>query len=97
MKRSTDRIRVTHTGSLPRPQEIFDMMKARAEGKVVDDKLFEEKLTRGVAEVVRMQKERGIDVVSDGECSKPSFLGFIGERLSGYEARIPPEIGRAHV
>lgn len=89
MKRSTDRIRVTHTGSLPRPQEIFDMMKARSEGRPVDEKVFEAQLTRAVAQVVRRQKEAGIDVVSDGECSKPSFLGYIGERLSGYEARIP--------
>ncbi len=90
MKRSTDRIRTTHTGSLPRPPEIFEFMRAREAGVAIDENAFEAALTRCVAQSVRRQKECGIDVVNDGECSKPSFLGYIGERLSGFEKRIPP-------
>ena len=90
MKRSTDRIRTTHTGSLPRPPEILDTLRLKEAGKPYDQRAFEAALTRCVAESVLRQKQCGIDVVSDGECSKPSFLGYIGERLAGFEARIPP-------
>jgi len=90
MKRSSDRIRTTHTGSLPRPPEILDTLRLKEAGKPYDQKAFEAALVRCVAESVLRQKQCGIDTVSDGECSKPSFLGYIGERLSGFEPRIPP-------
>ena len=89
MKRSTDRIRVTHTGSLPRPPEILATMHLIAAGKPHDEKAHEAAIARGVAESVKRQKDCGIDVVNDGECGKPSFLGYIGGRLSGFEARVP--------
>ncbi len=90
MKRSTDRIRTTHTGSIPRPKEIFEFMKARASGQPVEEKSFEEALKKNVAEIVRRQVESGIDVVNDGECGKPSFNNYVAERVGGFEARIPP-------
>jgi 5-methyltetrahydropteroyltriglutamate--homocysteine methyltransferase len=90
MKRSTDRIRTTHTGSLPRPPEILEMMRVKEAGKPYDAAAYEAALTRHVAETVKKQVEAGIDVVNDGECSKPSFLAYQGERLGGFEARIPP-------
>jgi len=90
MKRSTTRIRTTHTGSLPRPPELFDAMRARAAGQAIDERAYEASLTRNVAETVRKQVEAGIDVVTDGECSKPSFQHYVAERLEGFEARVPP-------
>jgi 5-methyltetrahydropteroyltriglutamate--homocysteine methyltransferase len=90
MQRNTNRIRTTHTGSMPRPQEIFDLMQARLSGAPYDAALFEAALKKHVTDIVRKQVEAGIDVVNDGECSKPSFNHYIGERLAGFEARIPP-------
>jgi len=89
MKRSTDRVLTTHTGSLPRPLDILEAMRARAAGEPIDEDAFELSLKRAVADSVRRQAEAGIDVVNDGECGKPSFAGYALERLSGFEARIP--------
>ena len=89
MKRSTDRIRTTHTGSLPRPPEILEMMRAREAGQPVDEQAFEEKLAKHVDEIVRRQVACGIDVVNDGECGKPAFLAYQAERIGGLEARVP--------
>ena len=90
MKRSTQRIRTTHTGSMPRPRAIFEFMQARAAGTPVDEQAYEAALKHHVAEIVRKQVEAGIDVVNDGECSKPSFQNYVAERLAGFEARMPP-------
>ena len=90
MKRSTSRIRTTHTGSLPRPAEMLDTMRAQAAGQAWDSRAYEAALTRHVADIVRKQVEAGIDVVNDGECSKPSFQTYVAERLEGFEARMPP-------
>jgi 5-methyltetrahydropteroyltriglutamate--homocysteine methyltransferase len=90
MKRSTDKIRTTHTGSLPRPSDVFATMQAIASGRPYDAEAYEASLTRHVAEIVRRQVEAGIDVVNDGECSKPSFQHYLSERLAGFETRVPP-------
>jgi 5-methyltetrahydropteroyltriglutamate--homocysteine methyltransferase len=90
VKRSTDRIRTTHTGSLPRPPEMLEMMRAKEAGGAFDQKVFDEKLTKHVADIVRRQVDCGIDVVNDGECGKPAFLAYQAERLAGLEARVPP-------
>lgn len=89
MKRSTSRIRTTHTGSLPRPLDMLETMRAKEAGQPFDSVAYEAALTRHVADIVRKQVEAGIDVVTDGECSKPSFQGYVGERLDGFEARVP--------
>jgi 5-methyltetrahydropteroyltriglutamate--homocysteine methyltransferase len=89
MKRSSERIRTTHTGSLPRPPEILDALHAQAEGRSCDRAAYERALRQQVHAIVRRQVEAGIDVVSDGECSKPSFRAYSVERLGGFEARIP--------
>jgi 5-methyltetrahydropteroyltriglutamate--homocysteine methyltransferase len=82
MRRSTDRILTTHAGSLPRPDDLLDMMQARAEGPA-----YQKRLREAVAEVVRKQADVGIDVMSDGEYGKPSFLSYINDRLGGFEQR----------
>jgi 5-methyltetrahydropteroyltriglutamate--homocysteine methyltransferase len=89
MKRSTDRIRTTHTGSLPRPPQVLEGLRAQAEGRPFDAQAFEALLKESVAEIVRKQAEAGIDVVGDGECSKPSFRAYLAERIGGFEARVP--------
>jgi 5-methyltetrahydropteroyltriglutamate--homocysteine methyltransferase len=90
MKRSSSRIRTTHTGSLPRPPELLETMRAMATGQTYDSAAYEAALTKHVGEIVRKQVEAGIDVVNDGECSKPSFNNYLAERLGGFEARMPP-------
>jgi 5-methyltetrahydropteroyltriglutamate--homocysteine methyltransferase len=80
------RIRTTHTGSLPRPPEILEAVRAHfASGKPMDEPL----LARQVEAMVRKQVEAGIDIVTDGEMSKPSFLQYLAERMDGFEPRVP--------
>jgi 5-methyltetrahydropteroyltriglutamate--homocysteine methyltransferase len=90
MKRSTDRILTTHVGSLPRPDELIELMFAKAEGKPVDAGLLDEKTRDAVCEVVARQKEAGIDIVSDGEMSKPSYATYVTERLTGFGGTSNP-------
>lgn len=89
MKRDTNRIMTTHVGSLPRPHDLLDMMKARltGEGKAPDERAYQSKITEAVAEIVRKQVESGIDIVTDGELSKAGFFVYAKERLSGFVAR----------
>ncbi|HEX7053438.1 MAG TPA: cobalamin-independent methionine synthase II family protein [Burkholderiales bacterium] len=84
------RIRTTHTGSLPRPPAMLAALRERAAGKGGDEAAYEAALARHVAEIVRRQVEAGIDIVTDGECSKPSFRAYLAERIGGFEARVPP-------
>ncbi len=83
-------LRTTHTGSLPRPPEILRAMRERFELGRSDDAAYESLVRKHVGEIVRKQVEAGIDVVSDGECSKPSFRAYLAERIGGFETRIPP-------
>jgi 5-methyltetrahydropteroyltriglutamate--homocysteine methyltransferase len=87
MKRSTDRILTTHVGSLPRPDDLFDLMLDRMDGKAVDETAYAERVRRAVQETVRQQVDAGLDVVSDGEMAKPSFITYAASRLSGLETR----------
>ena len=89
MRRSVDRIRTTHTGSLPRPPDMLETLHQLAAGHSVDLAAYEIALTRHVADIVKRQVEAGIDTVSDGECSKPSFQHYVAERLAGFEPRMP--------
>ncbi len=84
MKKSVDRILTTHVGSLPRPDYLVELMFAKAEGLHVDQEELEEKTHRAVKEVVQHQKDVGIDIVSDGEMSKPSYATYVTERLEGF-------------
>jgi len=91
MKKSTDRILTTHVGSLPRPDYLVELMFARAEGKPVDEEKLDQAIRNSVDEVVKHQKDVGIDVVSDGEMSKPSYATYVTERLTGFggESNLP--------
>ncbi len=85
MKRSTDRILATHTGSLPRPADLLAMMQAKEKGQGCDEATYAKRLAAAVADIVRKQVELGIDVVDDGEYGKPSFVTYMNERLGGFE------------
>jgi 5-methyltetrahydropteroyltriglutamate--homocysteine methyltransferase len=81
------RIRTTHVGSLPRPHDLLDQMKARLAGEPYDHERYESRVRRAVAESVRRQVDCGIDIVADGEQSKPGFFTYVKERLAGFVPR----------
>jgi 5-methyltetrahydropteroyltriglutamate--homocysteine methyltransferase len=85
MNRSTDRILTTHVGSLPRPDDLTAMLMARDKGEPLDNAAFQARVKQGVAEVVSHQRAAGIDVVNDGEWSKPDYSTYIKNRLTGFE------------
>jgi len=87
MKRSVDRILTTHVGSLPRPDDLFEMMLERMDGKPVDDKRYAERVCEAVRDSVKQQVAIGLDIVSDGEMAKPSFITYAAQRLAGLEKR----------
>jgi 5-methyltetrahydropteroyltriglutamate--homocysteine methyltransferase len=87
IQQNTDRILTTHIGSLPRPHGLLDVMKAKYSGKPYDEAAFQQALRKAVTEVVRKQADCGIDIVTDGEFSKPGFFTYVRERLDGFEAR----------
>src|SRR5258708_15366069 len=86
MKRSTDRILTTHAGSLPRPPDILQMIRAKARGEPVDEKKLAARVKEAVTEVVRQQADVGLDVIDDGEFGKSSFVTYVRDRLGGLEA-----------
>ena len=88
MQRSADRILTTHVGSLIRPPELQDFLRARQQGADFDEAAYDRCLTDSVAAVARQQADAGIDVVSDGEFGKSiSWSQYVLERLSGFERR----------
>jgi 5-methyltetrahydropteroyltriglutamate--homocysteine methyltransferase len=76
------RIRTTHTGSLPRPRDLAEMLARRDRGEAVAG--FEERVTAAVAEIVERQRAAGIDVVGDGEAGKINYTTYVTERLEGF-------------
>jgi 5-methyltetrahydropteroyltriglutamate--homocysteine methyltransferase len=84
MLRSTGRFLTTHTGSLPRPDDLIRMMYAKEEGVPVDRAALDARVRAAVAEVVTRQIAAGIDIVNDGEMSKPSYATYVKDRLAGF-------------
>ena len=84
MRRSTERFLTTHTGSLPRPDDLIRAMYAKEEGVPVDRAALAARVREAVAEVVGKQVEAGIDLVNDGEMSKPSYATYVKDRLAGF-------------
>jgi 5-methyltetrahydropteroyltriglutamate--homocysteine methyltransferase len=80
-------IRTTHAGSLPRPDDVADMIWGQLEGKEVDPGTLEERIDAAVAEIVSKQNAVGLDVISDGEMSKTGFSTYVNERFSGFDGR----------
>lgn len=84
MKRSTERILTTHTGSLPRPNDLVELLYKRANDGTVDEAAFQSRVTDAVNEIVRKQLDSGIDIVNDGEQGKVSYYSYVQERLTGF-------------
>jgi 5-methyltetrahydropteroyltriglutamate--homocysteine methyltransferase len=84
MKRSTERFLTTHTGSLPRPPDLVRMMYAKEGGVPVERAGLAARVRAAVAEAVEKQIDAGIDLVNDGEMSKPSYATYIKDRLDGF-------------
>src|SRR5215831_16522817 len=84
MKRSTRRILTTHTGSLPRPQNLLAIMIAKEAGEPYDSEALQTSVRSAVGEIVRQQAEAGVDVVNDGEMSKPGYSNYIKDRMAGF-------------
>jgi len=87
MKRSTERILVTHAGSLARPADLMNMLIARNEGKPYEREALAKRTQSAVAEVVQKQIDCGVDIVNDGELGKSNFSRYTRERLSGFVER----------
>jgi 5-methyltetrahydropteroyltriglutamate--homocysteine methyltransferase len=87
IQQNTDRIQTTHIGSLPRPHNVLDLLKAKLNGKPYDQAELDKAISEAVRDSVRKQVDCGIDIVTDGEVSKPGFFTYIQERLDGFEPR----------
>ena len=87
MKRSSERILVTHVGSLARPQELMEMLVARNEGSPYNSNALAKRTREAVDEVVQKQIECGVDIVNDGELGKSNFSRYTRERLGGFVER----------
>lgn len=87
MQRSVDRILTTHVGSLARPRDVLDLMRAKAADEPYDAYAYVSHVRRAVTDCVRQQLENGIDIVTDGEQGKLGFSTYVGERLTGFEER----------
>jgi len=91
MIRSTDRIRTMHAGTLPRPNDLRDMVVAKESGQAYDESKFTLLVQSVIKENVKLQIGSGIDSVNDGEVSKLSFTSYISDRMGGIEKRKPSD------
>ncbi|AXK81752.1 methionine synthase [Pseudolabrys taiwanensis] len=85
MRSSTERILTTHVGSLPRPPALHELSIALGKGEPIDPTRYAGSLRDAVVDIVKKQTDVGIDIVDDGELSKPSFITYINDRLGGFE------------
>jgi len=92
MNASTDRILTTHTGSLPRPDDLTALLEALDTGTVPDPAAFDARVRRAVADVVRAQRDAGVDVVNDGEQGKVGYSTYVRHRLTGFGGRSIPGV-----
>ena len=92
MRASTDRVLTTHTGSLPRPDDLTGLLETLDTGTVPDLAAFEARVRQAVADVVRAQRDAGVDVVSDGEQGKVGYSTYVRHRLTGFGGRSVPGV-----
>ena len=97
MKRSTDRILTTHTGSLPRPEGLLALLEAHDQREARSGPDFDARVSVAVQEIVQKQVAAGISVVNDGEMSKVGYATYVTERLTGFdgESRTGPPLVEA--
>jgi 5-methyltetrahydropteroyltriglutamate--homocysteine methyltransferase len=89
MKTSQDRILTTHVGSLPRPAELRRLLVAKDKGEPYDKAELERLTRQAVFDIVRRQAETGVDIINDGEMSKPGYSTYVADRLSGFAGHEP--------
>ena len=97
MRRSTDRILTSHVGSLPRPDDLLEVNRAKLTGVDFDPTLYSQRLAAAVAAIVRREAELGIDIINDGEFGKASsgaidygpWMSYVWGRVSGWELGDP--------
>jgi 5-methyltetrahydropteroyltriglutamate--homocysteine methyltransferase len=87
MKRSTDRILTTHTGSLPRPWDLTTQLEELDAGTIPDPAVLQIRVRRAVGEVVRHQIDAGVDIVNDGEQGKVGYSTYVRHRLTGFDGQ----------
>src|SRR5215468_9813966 len=85
MKLSTDRILTTHTGSLPRPQDLTNTLEELDSGRMPDPAAFDAHVRRAVDDIVRQQLKAGVDIVNDGEQGKVGYSTYVRHRLTGFD------------
>ncbi|MDE3077944.1 MAG: epoxyalkane--coenzyme M transferase, partial [Chloroflexota bacterium] len=88
MRRSTERILTTHTGSLPRPPDLTRSMYDYIDGKPIDQNHLRERFRSATADIVRQQIAAGVDAINDGEFTKAGYSTYVTDRLTGFEG--PP-------
>jgi 5-methyltetrahydropteroyltriglutamate--homocysteine methyltransferase len=87
MKRSTDRILTTHTGSLPRPWDLTTQLEELDAGTISDPAVLQTRVRRAVADIVRQQVDAGVDIVNDGEQGKVGYSTYVRHRLTGFDGQ----------
>jgi 5-methyltetrahydropteroyltriglutamate--homocysteine methyltransferase len=93
MKRSTTRILTTHTGSLPRPQDLLSLMIEEQARPGTERAALDAAVRRAVAEVVRKQAATGLDVINDGEQGRVDYTVYLKDRLTGFDGESAPPLG----
>ena len=89
MKTSQDRILTTHVGSLPRPPELRQLLVRKDQGEPYDTDELARRARQAVVDIVRRQAAVGVDIVNDGEMSKPGYSTYVADRLSGFAGAWP--------
>jgi 5-methyltetrahydropteroyltriglutamate--homocysteine methyltransferase len=89
MKTSQDRILTTHVGSLPRPPELKELLVRKDQGQPYDKGELDRLVRQAVFDIVKRQAVVGVDIVNDGEMSKPGYSTYIADRLSGFAGHQP--------
>ena len=97
MLTSRDRILTTHVGSLPRNETITELLIKREAGETIDPKKMSDELDRAVADVVKRQKDAGIDIGNDGEQQRVAFQTYMAARMSGYGGESKRRVGKDFV
>src|SRR6266487_3138796 len=88
MQFNTDHIRTTHTGSLPRPDDLVELLYAEERGDTDRHDLLLERVRSAVADITAQQRAAGVEILNDGEMGKVGYSTYITARLTGYESRV---------
>jgi 5-methyltetrahydropteroyltriglutamate--homocysteine methyltransferase len=90
VKRSTERILATHTGSLPRPKDLLDLLRDREESRLSADAALHDRTRSAVFDVVQKQVEAGLSVINDGEQGRADYTIYVKDRLTGFAGESTP-------